>query len=155
MSCRIHARSSSSCLVSEIQDEMITDTLDTKSCQKELVESSMVVASDSRSSSHATIEDLEREQESSSSTSSSSSSSTLSSSPSVVTSECCSEVEGVDTLDSESNPSVVDSATDHQEDAANGKEDPEVKAQAVNYFSDPTTSTPSVRDMDTEMINAQ
>lgn len=149
MSCRIQARSSSSCLRSEVQDEKKTDTLETESCVKELVESSMVGAIGSRSSTHATIEDPEREQSSSSS------------SPSVLTSECCSEVERVDTLDSESNPSIDDAATDHQEDVANG--DAEVKYQAVNSCSDPTTSTPlvctkskpPVRDMDTKMIDAQ
>lgn len=147
MSCRIQARSSSSCLRSEVQDEKKTESF-----VKELVESSMVGAIESRSSTHATIEDPEREQSPSSSSSSS-----------VLTSECCSEVERVDTLDSESNPSTDDSATDHQEDAANGNRDPEVKYQAVDSCSDPTTSTPlvctkskpPVRDMDTKMIDAQ
>lgn len=150
MSCRIQARWSSSCLRSEVQDEKKTDTLDTESCLKEIVESS-IGALESRSSMHATIEDPEREQESSSSP------------PSVVTSECCSEVERVDTLDSESNPSIDDSATEHQEDAANGNNDPEVKYLAVDSCSDTTTSTPlvctkskpSMRDMDTEIIDAQ
>ncbi|XP_010447529.1 PREDICTED: ubiquitin carboxyl-terminal hydrolase 18 isoform X1 [Camelina sativa] len=169
---RIQARSSSSCLRSEVQEERNTDVLDTEPCLEELVESSMVGAIENRSSIHATIEDPECEQESSSSSasspssSSSSSPSPLSSSspPSVVTSECCSEVERVDTLDSESNPSNDDdSATDHREDAANGNKDPEVKYQAVYSCSDPTTSTPlvctkskpPVRDMDTEMMDAQ
>ncbi|ESQ54024.1 hypothetical protein EUTSA_v10024675mg [Eutrema salsugineum] len=158
---RIQARSSSLCasLRSEVQDEKITDTLDAKSCQKEIVESSMVGAIDSRSSSHTTIEDPECEQESRSSASSSS----LSSSPSVMTSECLAEVERVDTLDSESNTSIDESVIDHQEDAANGNCDPEVKDQAVDSCSDPTDSTPSVctksqplmRHKDTEMIDAQ
>lgn len=159
MSCRIQARSSSLCLSSEVQDEKKSDTLDTMFNQKGLVESSMVEAIDSRSSSFATTEDPECERESLSSILSSPS---PSSSPSVVTSECCSEVERVDTLDSESTPSD-DSATDHQEDVANGNRDPEVKHQAVDSCPDPTASTPSVctkskppvRDMDTEMLDAQ
>ncbi|XP_023635166.1 ubiquitin carboxyl-terminal hydrolase 18 isoform X2 [Capsella rubella] len=162
---RIQARSSSSCLRSEVQDEKKTDTLDTESCLKELVESSMVGAIESRSSIHATIEDPECEQESSPSSLSSSPSPSPSPSPppSVLISDCCSEVERADTLESESNPSIDDSSTDHQEDAANGNKDPEVKYQAVFTCSDPTTSNPlvctqfkpPVRDMDTKMIDAQ
>ncbi|CAD5329656.1 unnamed protein product [Arabidopsis thaliana] len=151
---RIQARSSSSCLRSEVKDEKKTDTLDTESCVKELVESSMVGAIESRSSTHATIEDPVCEQ---------SPSPSPSPSPSVLASECCSEVERIDTLDSESNSSIDDSATDHQEDVANGNKDPEVKYQAADSWSDPTTSTPlvctkskpPVRDMDTKMIDAQ
>jgi len=114
----------------------------------------MVGAIESRSSTHATIEDPVCEQ---------SPSPSPSPSPSVLASECCSEVERIDTLDSESNSSIDDSATDHQEDVANGNKDPEVKYQAADSWSDPTTSTPlvctkskpPVRDMDTKMIDAQ
>lgn len=157
---RIQARSSSSraSLRQEVQDEK---KIDTKSCQIELVESSLVGAIDSRSIIHTAIEDPQE------STSLSSSLSSSSSSPSVVTSECSREVESVDTLDSESNPSVDDSATDDQEDAANGNRDPVEINQAVDSCIDPTssTSTPSpsvcsksklsVRDMVIEMIDAQ
>lgn len=132
----------------------------TKPCQKELVESSMVEAIDTRSSTnHAASEDLECEQESSSSSSSSSISSP--SSPSVVTSESCT-VEG---LDSDSNPWIDDdSAIDHQESVVtNGNIDGEVKNHAVGSCSDVTASVPSscskprhpVRDTDTKMIGAQ
>ncbi|XP_010432837.1 PREDICTED: ubiquitin carboxyl-terminal hydrolase 18-like isoform X2 [Camelina sativa] len=168
---RILARSSSSCLRSKVQEEKNTDILDTESCLEELIESSMVGAIENRSSIYATIEDPECEQESPSSSLSSSASSPSpstspsplsSSSPSIVISECCSLQ--LDTLDSESNPSTDDnSATDHREDAANGNKDPEVKYQAVDSCSDHTTSTPlvctkskpPVRDMDTEMVDAQ
>ena len=95
-----------------------------------------------------------------------SSSSSLSSSVSV--SEKEGEVaERVDTVDSESNPSVDmehDSGTDHQEAAvANGKEDPTVENQAVDSpCSDITTTSLSAtteskhiekEDSDTEMID--
>lgn len=92
-----------------------------------------------------------------------SSSSSLSSS--VTVSENEREVaERVDTVDSESNPSI-DMEHDHQvEAAANGKEDPTVENQAVDSpCSDITTSSLSAttesgekEDSDTEMIdNAQ
>ncbi|KAG2243226.1 hypothetical protein Bca4012_022646 [Brassica carinata] len=159
---RIQARSSLSCesLRSEVQEEKETDTLATKSCQKELVESSVVEAIDTSSNNHVTIEDLECEQESSSSSSSTS----LSSSPSVVTSECCTEVERVDTLDFDSNPWIDDdSATDHQAAVTNGNIDREVINNTIDSRSDATASVPSscsksqhpVRDTDTKMIDAQ
>ncbi|CAH8328439.1 unnamed protein product [Eruca vesicaria subsp. sativa] len=163
---RIQARSSASCasLRSEVQEEKETDTLVTKSCQQELVESSMVEAIDTSSNGHATIEDLEGEQESSSSSLSSSSSTSSSSSPSIVTSECYAEDERADTSDFDSNPWIDDDfATDHQEAVTNGKMDREVKNKAVDSRSDATTSVPSVcskpqhpvRDTDTKMIDAQ
>lgn len=146
MPCRIQARSSSSCasLRSEVEGEKKTDALDMKSCQKELVESSMVGAIDSSSSSHATIKDPEREQELSSPLSSSSSS--------VVTLECCREVDRADTMDSESNTSLDDSAKDHQDDAENGTRDPESCSNLTT--STPlvcTNSEPPVIDMDNDL----
>ncbi|KAF8110864.1 hypothetical protein N665_0078s0057 [Sinapis alba] len=160
---RMQARSPLPCasLRSEVQEEKETDTLAMESCQKELVESSMVEAIDTSSScNHVTIEDLECEQESSLSSSSSTS---LSLSPSVATSECCTEVEGADTTDSDSNPWIDDSATDHQEAVTNGNIDREVKNKAFDSCSDATASVPSsclksqhpVRDADTKMIDAQ
>lgn len=149
---RIQARSSlsSTSLRSEVQEEKETDTLAMKACQKELVESSMVEAID-------TSEDLVCEEESSLSSSSSTSSC---SSPSVVTSECCAEVERVDTLDSDSNPWIDDddSAADHEETVANGNIDREVQDQAVVTASVPSSCSKSqhpVRDTDTKMIDAQ
>lgn len=160
MTCRIQTRSSLPCasLGSEVQEEKETDTLATKPCQKELVESSMVEAIyTSSSSSHAASEELECEQESSSSSSSSISSP---SSPSEVIESCT-----VDGLDSDSNPWIEDdSATDHQEAVVtNGNIDGEVKKHAVGSCSDVTASVPSscskprhpVRDADTKMIGAQ
>ncbi|KAL0687174.1 hypothetical protein Bca4012_086851 [Brassica carinata] len=157
---RIKARSSLpyASLGSEAQEEKETDTLATKPCQKELVESSMVEAIyTSSSSSHAASEELECEQESSSSSSSSISSP---SSPSEVIESCT-----VDGLDSDSNPWIEDdSATDHQEAVVtNGNIDGEVKKHAVGSCSDVTASVPSscskpqhpVRDTDTKMIGAQ
>lgn len=94
----------------------------------------------------------------------SSSSTSSSSSPSVVTSECCTEVERVDTMDSDSNPWIDDaSASDHQDAVTNSNIDREVKNQVVDSCSDATASDPRscsksqhpVRDTATKMIDAQ
>lgn len=143
MPCRFQARSSSSraSLRSEVEEKE-TDTFDTKSCQKGIVESSIAGVIDSRSRSDATIEDPEREQESSSPLSSSSTTS-------VVTLGCCREVERDDTMDSESKTSLDDSATDNQEDAANENRDPESRSNLTT--STPlvcTNSKPPVSDVD-------
>ncbi|KFK29759.1 hypothetical protein AALP_AA7G175300 [Arabis alpina] len=147
---RIQARSSSSSCASvesEAQDEKERDALDTKYCQKELVESSIAGVIDI---SDAAIEDPEREQESSSPLLSSSLlSSSASSSSSVVTLECCREVERADTMDSESNTSLEDSATDHQEYTTNGTRDPESCSNlTTSTLLVRTNSESPVKDMD-------
>ncbi|KAL1221439.1 Ubiquitin carboxyl-terminal hydrolase 19 [Cardamine amara subsp. amara] len=147
----------------EGQDEKKTASLNTKSSQDGSVESSEVAANETSVSSLCNgiisrLEDTKCKNESSSSSA-------------VTVSENGKEVaERVDTEDSESNPSIDiehDSGTDHhQEEAANGKEDPTVENVTVeSSCSDITTPSPSAaateskppekEDSDTEMIDAQ
>ncbi|KAL0733881.1 hypothetical protein Bca4012_010091 [Brassica carinata] len=114
----------------EVQDEKKTDTLNTESSQDSSVESSGAGANDTSVSSlcNGTISHSEG-------------------SSSVTVSEKGREVgERVDTVDSESNPSIDmehDSGTDDQA-PANGKENPTVEKPAVDSScSDNTTSSPS------------
>ncbi|KAL1226076.1 Ubiquitin carboxyl-terminal hydrolase 19 [Cardamine amara subsp. amara] len=149
---------------SEGEEEKKTDTSNTESNQKWLAESSEVGANGTSVSSlcNASIshlQDTECEQESSS----------LSLFVAVTEKEE-EVVESFDTVDSESNPSIIDiehdSLTDHhQEEAANGKKDPTVENVAIeSSSSDITTTSPSPtteskppkkEDSDTEMIDAK
>ncbi|CAH8363739.1 unnamed protein product [Eruca vesicaria subsp. sativa] len=124
----------------EVQDEKKTDTLNTESSQDGSVESSGGGAKDTSVSSLCNgvishSEDPECKEGSSSSSSLSSS---------VTVSEREGEVsERVDTVDSESNPSIDmehDSGTDHQEEEPNGKEHPAVDSSCLDI----NTSSPSV-----------
>lgn len=173
--CRVQPRPSN-LRSEEGQDEKKTDTLNTESNQDGSVESSGVGANDTSVSSLCNgiishSEDPECGKESSLS----------SMSASVPVSEEGKEVDArVDTVDSESNPSIDmehDSGTDHQEEAANGKEDPAAENLAVDSScSDITTLSPSAATVfipqenehsdseskplekehsDTEMIDAQ
>ncbi|XP_056844642.1 ubiquitin carboxyl-terminal hydrolase 19 [Raphanus sativus] len=121
----------------EVQDEKKTDALKTESSQDSSVESSGEGVTDTSVSSlcNGIISHSEGSSPSSS----------------VTVSEKEGEVaERVDTLDSESNPSIDmehDSGTDHQEEgeAAKGKENPTVEEPAVDSSScsDNTASSPS------------
>ncbi|XP_013599821.1 PREDICTED: ubiquitin carboxyl-terminal hydrolase 19-like [Brassica oleracea var. oleracea] len=120
----------------EVQDEKKTDTLNIESSQDGSVESSGVGANVSSLCNGISISHSEG-----------SSSSSLSSSVSV--SEKEGEVaERVDTVDSESNPSIDmehDSGTDNQEgEVVNGKENPTVEEPAIDSScSDNNASSPS------------
>ncbi|KAJ0260330.1 Ubiquitin carboxyl-terminal hydrolase 19 [Hirschfeldia incana] len=145
---RVQARPSS-LRPEEVEEEKKTDTLDTESSQDGSVESS---GADTNGTSVSSLCNgiISRSENPECKKESSSSSSTIS------------EVtERVDTVDSDSNPSV-DMERDHQVEAAaaNGKEEPTVGNQAV----DPTTSSLSAttteskqrekEDSDTQMIDS-